>query len=130
MNRLVMMVLKNFFIVPGAYAKLCRYAKHTDDYPEAEKYGHIRYILERAVAAGRVDIRAYGQENIPEEGGFLLYGNHQCLFDVIAVVCTCDIPLGAVFKKELSNIPLLREIVACTRSFALDRDQVSLIDDN
>lgn len=124
MNRLVMMVLKNIFRVPGAYAKLCRYAKHTEEVPEEEKYRHIRYILGRAVAAGNVEIRACGLENIPAEGGFLLYGNHQGLFDVIATVHTCERPLGAVFKKELSNVPLLKEIIACTKSFALDRENV------
>lgn len=124
MNRLVMMVLKNIFRVPGAYAKLCRYAKHWEKYPEAERYGHIQYIFRRAVQAGSVEIKVFGQENIPSNGGFLMYGNHQGLFDVIAVVSTCDMPLGAVFKKELSNVPLLKEIIACTRSFALDRENV------
>ena len=124
MNRLAMMVLKNLHRVPGLYTKLCHYAKHTDEYPEEEKYRHIQRILKLAVKAGNVEIKAYGMENIPREGGFLLYGNHQGLFDVVAVVNTCDIPLAAVFKKELSNVPLLKEIIACTKSFALDRENV------
>ena len=33
MNRIALMVLRNFFFVPGAYAKLCRYAKHPENYP-------------------------------------------------------------------------------------------------
>jgi len=124
LNRLAMMVLKNLHRVPGLYTKLCHYAKHTDEYPEEEKYRHIQRILKLAVKAGNVEIKAYGVENIPREGGFLLYGNHQGLFDVVAVVNTCDIPLAAVFKKELSNVPLLKEIIACTKSFALDRENV------
>lgn len=51
MNRIVTMVLKNLWIVPGAWFKLCRYAKHTDEYPEEEKYRHIQYILQRASGA-------------------------------------------------------------------------------
>jgi len=31
MNRLVMVVLKNIAIVPAAWVKLCKYAKHTDE---------------------------------------------------------------------------------------------------
>ena len=49
MNRIVTMVLKNLWVVPSAWFKLCHYAKHTDKYPEQEKYDHIRYILKRAV---------------------------------------------------------------------------------
>lgn len=121
MNRLAMMVLKNLHRVPGMYARLCHYARHTDEYSEEEKYCHIQKILKLAVKAGNVEIKAHGTEHIPQAGGFMLYGNHQGLFDVVAVVNTCDVPLAAVFKKELSNVPLLKEIIACTKSFALDR---------
>ena len=48
------MVLKNRGIVPGAWFKLCKYARHTDDYPEIEKYRHIQYILQHAVTGGNV----------------------------------------------------------------------------
>ena len=122
MNRLAMMVLKNFWLVPGAYTRLCRYAKNVEQYPEAETYGHIRYILQRAVIGGNVEVQVYGRENIPTQGGFLMYANHQGLFDVVALVANCEMPLGCVFKQELKDVPFLREIITCTRSFALDRD--------
>ena len=124
MNRIVMMVLKNILIVPRAYAKLYRYAKHTDDYPEDEKYRHIQFILKRAVETGNIDLQVTGQENIPTEGGFLMYGNHQGMFDILAVVASCDTTLAAVFKKELRNIFFLKEVIACTKSFAMDREDV------
>lgn len=124
MNRLVMMVLKNIFRVPGAYGKLCRYAKHTEEYPEKEKYDHIQYIMKLAVRSGNIDLQVYGKENIPEQDGFLLYGNHQGLFDVVALVASFDHILAAVFKKELRDIPFLKQIIACTKSFAMDREDV------
>ena len=114
MNRIVTMVLKNLAIVPGAWFKLCKYAKHTDDYPEIEKYRHIQYILKHAVTGGNVDLQVTGQENIPAEGGFMLYSNHQGMFDVLAIAATCDRPIGAVLKKELYNIPFLHQIALCT----------------
>lgn len=124
MNRIVTMVLKNLWIVPGAWFKLCRYAKHTDEYPEEEKYRHIQYILQRAVRGGNVDMTVTGQENIPAEGGFMLYANHQGMFDVLAIAATCHRPIGAVLKKELYDIPFLHQIVLCTKSFAMDREDV------
>ena len=124
MNRIVMMVLKNLWIVPGAWIKLCRYAKHPDQYPEEEMYRHIQYILKRAIRGGNVELTVTGQENIPQQGGFMLYGNHQGMFDVLAVAATCDRPLGAVLKKELYNIPFLHQIALCTRSYPMDREDV------
>ena len=122
MNRILLMVLRNIFKVPKMWFKLCHYAKHTDEYPEQEKYDHIQKILRLAVTSGNINLQVTGQENIPADGGFLMYGNHQGMFDVLAIVATCDRTLGAVFKQELSNIPFLKQIIACTKSFALDRE--------
>jgi len=124
MNRIALMLLKNFFRLPGLYGKLCHYAKHTDRYPEQEKYDHIRHIFHLAVRSGNVDLQVHGAENIPAEGGFLMYGNHQGLFDVVALAASCPVPLAAVFKIELSNTPLIKQIIACTKSFAMDREDV------
>ena len=87
-------------------------------------YAHIQHILKLAVESGNIDLQVTGQENIPTEGGFAFYGNHQGLFDVLAIVATCDMPLGAVFKKELADIPFIKQIVSCTNSFAMDREDV------
>ena len=124
MNRIVTMVLKNLPIVPGAWQKLCRYAKHPEKYSEEEMYRHIQYILKRAVKGGNIDLQISGTENIPKEGGFMLYANHQGMFDVLAVAATCDIPVGAVLKKELYDIPFLHQVAICTKSFPMDREDV------
>ena len=124
MIRILLMVLRNFWRVPGAWIKLCRYAKDTDKYSELEKWQHIQYILKLAVKTGNIDLQVYGVENIPKENGFLLYGNHQGLFDVLAIAATCDNPIGAVLKKELAEIPFLKQIKECTNSFAMDRDDI------
>lgn len=124
MLRILLMVLRNFWRVPGAWFKLCRYAKHTERYPEQEKYDHIRYIMNLAVNSGNIDLTVTGQDKLPEENGFILYGNHQGLFDVVALVATFPRILGAVFKKELEGVPFLKQIIACTKSFAMDREDV------
>ena len=124
MNRIVTMVLKNLPVVPGAWFKLCRYAKHTDEYPEVEKWRHIQFILDKAITGGNIDLEVTGLENIPAENGFMMYANHQGMFDVLAIAATCDNPLGAVLKKELYDIPFLHQIAICTKSFAMDREDV------
>jgi 1-acyl-sn-glycerol-3-phosphate acyltransferase len=119
------MVLRNILKVPGLYAKLCRYAKEPDRYPEQERWDHISHILQLAVKSGNVDLQVTGLENIPAPGeGFMIYANHQGLFDVVAIAATCRIPIGAVLKKELAEVPLLKQIRICTNSFAMDREDV------
>lgn len=125
LNRLVMMVLKNWWRVPGAFFRLCRYARHPERYPEQERWNHVQYILKLAVESGNVNLQVRGQENIPAPGnGFMMYANHQGLFDVVAIAATCNTPMGAVLKKELANVLFLKQIIACTKSFAMDREDV------
>lgn len=124
MNRIVTMVLKNLFVVPWAWWKLCKFARHPERYPEEDRYRHIQCILKRAIRGGNVRMTVSGQENIPAEGSFMLYANHQGMFDVLAVAATCDRPLGVVLKKELYNIPFLHQVCLCTKSFAMDREDV------
>ena len=124
MNRIVRMVLWNLARVPAAWVKLCRYAKNPEKYSEQERWSHIQYILERAIIGGNVDVKITGLENIPQEDGFMLYANHQGMFDVLAIAATCSRPFGAVLKKELYNVPLLHQIALCTNSFSMDREDV------
>ena len=124
MNRIVLMVLRNLHRLPGAVIKLCRYARHPERYSEAESYAHIQKIMNWAVRSGNVDLTVTGLENIPAEGGFIFYGNHQGMFDIVSLAATCPLPLGAVFKKELGNVPFLKQIIACTRSYSMDREDV------
>ena len=124
MNRIARMVLLNIFRVPVLFPKLWHYAKHTDKYPELEKWLHIHKIMGYAVKAGNVDLQVYGKENLPAEDGFVLYGNHQGMFDVVALAADWDRPLAAVLKKELAEVPLLKQIRECTHSYAMDREDV------
>ncbi|MBR5617793.1 MAG: 1-acyl-sn-glycerol-3-phosphate acyltransferase [Oscillospiraceae bacterium] len=125
MNRIVLMVLRNIFKVPGLYAKLCRYAKNPDKFPEQERWDHIRHILQLGVSTGNLDLQVTGTENIPAPGnGFMMYGNHQSLFDVVAIASTCPTPLGAVLKKELQGIPFVQQVIDCTKSYPMDREDV------
>lgn len=124
MNRIVTMILKNIHIVPGAFSKLWRYAAHPEKYTEKEMWAHIHYIMQRAVAGGNVEMEVTGLENIPEEDGMMIYANHQGMFDVVAIAATWERPMAAVLKKELGEIPLLKQIRLCTNSFCMDREDV------
>lgn len=124
MNRLAMMILKNFGVFPWAYGKLCHYAKHTEKYSEEQKYEHIRYMFKKAIKGGNVELEIEGQENVPKENGYLMYSNHQGLFDILAIVAAKETPFAVVLKKELYKLPLIKQMVDSTRSYTMDRADV------
>ena len=121
MNRIVKLILRNIFKVPGIYVRLCRYAKNPDKYPEIERWDYVGSMVRLILPTGNIDLQVSGIENIPSQGGFMLYGNHQGMFDVVALFASCPTPLGVVYKQELRNIPFLDQVLRFTKSFALDR---------
>ena len=124
MNRIALMVLKNTLRLPGLWSKLCAHAKNPDNYPEIDRWMHIQKVMKHAIKAGNVTLEVTGQENIPEEDGILLVSNHQGMFDVMALVTVWDKILCAVYKIELKDVPLVKQIAQSTKSYAMDRSDV------
>lgn len=124
MKRILLMVIRNLIFVPYWWIKLCWYAAHTDDYPEAKKYTFLRHVDDHAIKGGNIHIDVHGQENIPKENGFMFFPNHQGLYDVLAIIEACPRPFSVVAKKEVGNIPFLREVFSCLKAFLLDREDV------
>lgn len=119
-----MMVFRNILLVPYMWIKLCYHASHVDKYTEEEHYKMLRYITYRANKGGNVIIDVRGQENIPKENGFMFFPNHQGMYDVLAIIDACPKPFSVVAKKEVANVPFLKQVFACMKAYMLDREDV------
>lgn len=119
-----MMVLRNLYMVPYGWVRLCYRAAHVDKYSEEDMYAFLRWIDLHANRGGRVHIDAYGRENIPDKDGFMFFPNHQGLYDVLAIIEASPSPFSVVAKKEIAKIPFLKQIFACMKAFMLDREDV------
>ena len=124
MKRILLMVFRNLFFVPYGWFKLCWYASHAERYSEQQRYQLLKYVDNRAVKGGNLVIDGHGMENIPKENGFIFFPNHQGLFDVLAIIQVCPVPFSVVAKKELTNVPFLKQVFACMKAFMIDRDDV------
>ena len=119
-----MMVFRNLFLVPYAWFRLCYRAAHVDNYTEEDMYDFLRWIDLHANRGGNVRIDVHGRENIPENDGFMFFPNHQGLYDVLAVIEACPRPFSVVAKKEVANIPFLKQVFACMKAYMIDREDV------
>lgn len=124
MKRIIMMVIRNLFLVPYMWIRLCYHASHVDKYKEEQHYELLKYITHRANKGGNVTIDAYGVENIPDENGFMFFPNHQGLYDVLAILDVCPKPFSVVAKKEIANIQFLKQVFACMKAYMIDRDDI------
>ncbi len=124
MKRILLMVMRNLFLVPFAWCRLCYRASHVDKYTEEDLYGFLKWIDLHANRGGNVNIDVHGSENIPDRDGFMFFPNHQGLYDVLAIIEACPRPFSVVAKKEIANIPFLKQVFACMRAYMIDREDV------
>lgn len=124
MKRILLMVLRNFFMVPYAWVRLCYRASHVDKYDEAEMYSFLKWIDLHANRGGNVRISVHGLNNIPDENGFMFFPNHQGLYDVLAIIEASPRPFSVVAKKEIANIPFLKQVFSCMKAYMIDREDV------
>ena len=126
MKRILLMVLKLLGHVPAWFWRICSFAKDTEEqrYSIEEKYNYIREIAIKANKAGRVTIVSSGEENLPEEDGYILYPNHQGMFDALVFLESCPVPFSVVYKKEVSNVILLKQVFRALHAIAIDREDI------
>lgn len=124
MKRILLMVFRNILKVPFYWCKLCYMAAHVDNYTEEERFTFLKKIVHMANTGGNVTIDAHGIENIPEKDGYLIYPNHQGLYDALALIDVCPRPISAVIKKEAVGIPFIKQCVACLKAFGMDREDL------
>ena len=122
-KRLTMMLLRNLIFMPGILFRLLWYAK-SDKVSEEKKYALIRRIGDIGCRRGNVIVHGYGIENLPEQPGYIMYPNHQGLFDVMGLVYFNPAPFGVVIKKEAYDVPLLRQLIQTLGGLFMDRDDV------
>ena len=123
MKRIALMVFRLLYIIPYWFPKLVHMSK-SDKYTWKEKYDFLRQITVAANRAGRVTIDAHGEENLPEKDGYILYPNHQGMFDALAIRESDPHPFSIVMKKEVKDIFFLKQVFAMVGAIPIDREDV------
>ena len=124
MKRILLMVIRNIVLVLPMWIRLCYHAAHPDKYTEQEHFKMLKFIDHRANKAGNVEIVSSGLDNIPKESGFIFFPNHQGLYAVLAIMEVTPVPFSVVAKKEVANIPFLKQIFSCVKAKMMDREDI------
>lgn len=124
MKRIIYMVFMNLFWAPIWLFTIHRMGRQEDSHTRQERYDYIARMVKRIIRYGRVNLVIKGQENIPDHDGFIIFPNHQGLFDMLALFASCPRPLSVVIKKEAANWILVKDVLAATRSLSMDREDI------
>ncbi len=123
MKRILLMVLRCIFILPYWLIRLCQLGK-TEKYDAKTRYAFLHRITPIVIRRGRIKIECHGLENLPIQTGYIMFPNHQGLFDALAFLQTHERPLVTVMKKEVKDIFLIKQIIRLLQAEIIDREDV------
>lgn len=124
MLRFLYVIIMNLFRAPYIIPKMRREAAHPERYSEEERYQLAKYVIRLMKLSGKVHTRAYGTENLPEEGGYIMYPNHQGKYDALGIIHTHKKPCSVVMDKAKSNTILVKEFVDLLQGKRLEKNNV------
>lgn len=96
----------------------------SDKYSEEECYDYLQYAV--SVMKGKKFIRTevYGTENLPKEGGYVMYPNHQGKYDAYGIVSVHEKPCTAVMDKDKSYDLFIKQVIDLIKGKRLDKQDV------
>lgn len=123
MERIILMVIRSIFQLPYWLYKIFKLCD-IDKYDEPTRYAFLHYLTPIVNRRGRVKVDCHGLENLPNETGYILFPNHQGLYDALVVLETHVLPITTVSKKEVENIFFLKQIFRILQSKFIDREDI------
>ena len=91
--------------------KMEYYAKHPEKYSEKFRYEYDKHAIRLMNHRGRIYTEACGVENLPGEGGYVMFANHQGKYDALGIMLTHEKPCSIVMDDARSHMPLVKQFI-------------------
>ncbi len=124
MLRLVWVVGISLPFIVYYFFRLIYVEQHPDKFNEEDRYLIARHMISQAMRNAFIHTKAFGKENLPESGGYLMYPNHQGKFDVLGIIHVHDKPCTIVIDEKRSHLPLANEVTRLLKGVRLNRSDM------
>lgn len=114
----------NLFRAPYMITRMRYEADHADRYTEDERYKLVRHVVFLMKKSGKIATQCYGLENLPTEGGYVMYPNHQGKYDALGIIITHKNPCSLVMDEKKSHTILVSEFLDLCKGKRLKKDDV------
>ena len=118
-------IIRNIFRIPEAVKTMndmIELSKNRpDEFNEYTKYRYVQYITDVMQKTGKIKTEVFGEENLPKEGGYMMYPNHQGKYDVYSIISVHKKPCTFVMDVEKSNAIFIKQLVDILEAKRLDK---------
>lgn len=113
-------ILMNMPRLPKILETMHRMVDRPDIYTEQARYRYVQYITDLMQKTGHIKTECCGLENLPKDGGYIMYPNHQGKYDAYSIVSVHETPLSVVMDREKSYFVLINEIIETLQGKRMD----------
>lgn len=133
MVRFIVVIISCFFLILYYVPKMSYYARHPKDHDEEKCYRLARKVVQRFKKRGRISTVSTGTENLPQEGGYIMYANHQGKYDALGIIGEHQKPCTFVMDAKRSKLFIADQFCSLLRAKRLEkgniRQQVEIINE-
>lgn len=95
--------------------------RHGERYSEEERYKMARKCIRIMMRNGRIQTESFGQERLPQDGGYVMYSNHQGKYDTLGIMSSHPKPCTIVIDAYRSRLPITDSFIDLVQGSRLDK---------
>lgn len=93
-------------------------------YSEKYRYGVARNMVKITMRNARIKTKCFGLENLPKDGGYIMYPNHQGKFDALGIINHHDEPCSIVMDLKRSKVVLTNEFIDVLDGIRINKENL------
>ncbi len=121
MLRFIYVIIMRIGSIIHFVPKMRKYARHPERYSEEDCLALAKIMIRKVAKTSRITTRVFGLENLPREGGYILFSNHQSKFDALGIIEAHPLPCRVLMDMQRSKMPIANEFVDLVRGKRLDK---------
>lgn len=98
--------------------------RHGWKYSEAKRYRVARRMITIMKHNGFIHTDVYGADELPTEGGYVMYANHQGKYDSLGIISVHQKPCTVLMDEKRSHLFLADQFVTLLKGTRLDKSSM------
>lgn len=111
MLRFIYVIIVCTFLILYYVPKMMIWSKHPEEHTEAERYVVTQKMVNHIKKRGRIETKVYGTDNLPEDGGYIMYSNHQGKYDALGIMYAHEKPCTVLMNELRSKMPIANQFI-------------------
>lgn len=124
MSRLVYVCILSLPFILYYLWKVWYVERHSWRYSEGDRYKFARRMIRIMKRNGRIKTRAYGAENLPQDGGYIMYANHQGKYDSLGIISVHQKPCTVLMDEKRSHLILADQFITLLKGCRIDKSSM------